>query len=165
MPKCSSCQDDLLICNLTYLGQSMTLTLSDLKSKLPSNLSGSQSIWVDPPRREKDDSGKFIALSQIAKKLLTKTLTKLTSRKTKHFCLTWPGRSTADLNRSTRTPLDLGRPKLSVGLCRGALTHSRARWRGGGGWQRPPLRCVLVPRKRRCGRGLKLRSIGLYEMT
>ena len=73
------------------------------------------------------------------------------------FCLTWPGRSTVHLNRSTRTPLDSERPKLSVGLCHEALSHSGVRWRGG--WQPPPppaLRCVLVPRKRRCGRGLNL---------
>ena len=34
----------LLICNLTYLGQFMTMTLGDPRSKLPSDLSGSQSI-------------------------------------------------------------------------------------------------------------------------
>ena len=45
-----------------------------------------------------------------------------------------------DLNRSTRTQLDSERPKLSVGLFREALSHSGARWRGGGGgvWQPPP---------------------------
>ena len=30
----------LLICHLTYLGQSVTLTLADLRSKLPSDVSG-----------------------------------------------------------------------------------------------------------------------------
>ena len=53
------------------IGQSMTLTLGDLRSKLPSDFSGHNvGIWVDPPWREKDDGGKFVALSQIAKKLL-----------------------------------------------------------------------------------------------
>ena len=47
------------------------------------------------------------------------------------FSLTSPGRSTVDLNRSTRTPLDSERPKLSGGSCREALSHSGARWRGG----------------------------------
>ena len=71
--------------------------------------------------------------------------------------LVWPrlARSTVDLNRSNRTPLDSERPKLSDGLCREALSHSGARWRGG--WQPPPPpRCVLVWWKRRCGRGLKV---------
>ena len=36
-----------------------------------------------------------------------------------------------DLNRLSRTPLDSERPKLSAGLCRGVLSHSGARWRGG----------------------------------
>ena len=34
----------LLICSLAYLGQSVTLTSGDLRSKLPSDLSGSKSI-------------------------------------------------------------------------------------------------------------------------
>ena len=38
----------LMVCNLTYFGQSVTLTLGDLKSKLPNDLSGLQSVCVDP---------------------------------------------------------------------------------------------------------------------
>ena len=42
------------------------------------------------------------------------------------------GAGTVPLNRSNRTTLDMKRSKLSAGICREALSHSGARWRGGG---------------------------------
>ena len=61
-----------MLCNMTYLSKSVTLTLDDLRSNFflqNSDFRGVKSISVDPPwgdRREKHDSGKVIALSQIA---------------------------------------------------------------------------------------------------
>ena len=79
--------------SVTYLIQSVTLTLGDVRSRLRSILSGGHNItiWLDPLLRLKDNGGKISALSQIAKKWLTKALTKLTSQKTEHFLfdLTW----------------------------------------------------------------------------
>ena len=49
-----------MICNLTNLGKSVILTLADLRSKLRSDLSKSQSICVDPPWREKDENQRSI---------------------------------------------------------------------------------------------------------
>ena len=58
-----------------------------------------------------------------------------------------------DPNRSTRTPLDSERPKLSAGLCREALSHSGARWRGG--WHPPPSGAFSSGEKS-CGQGLRM---------
>ena len=128
----------LLICNLTYLGQSVTLTLADLRS------SYQMTFWVTKymsrsaltkERRWR----KISALSQIAKKLLTKNLTKLTSRKTEHFLfnLTWKVYGWPKWVHSHT--MDSERHKLFAGLCREALSHSGARWRGGGTPPPPPL--------------------------
>ena len=59
-----------------------------------------------------------------------------------------------DLNKPTRKLLDWERPKLFGGLCREALSHSGARWHRVWQLAPPPLRCVLIWWKRRCGREL-----------
>ena len=51
-----------MICGMTYLGQSVNLTLSDLSSKLTSDFSGSLNIWIESSWREKRDGGKIISL-------------------------------------------------------------------------------------------------------
>ena len=66
------------------------------------------------------------------------------------FCLTWPGRSTVDLNRSTRTPLDSERPQAIRWSLSRFITLRSEMARGGGG--NHPLRCVLVWWKRRVKR-------------
>ena len=85
----------LMICNKTYLGQSVILALCDLRSNIPSDLSGSLSIWIDPPWREKHDGAKINALSQISNNILTNNYR---LEKRNFFSLTWPGRSTVYLN-------------------------------------------------------------------
>ena len=53
MDRCQSVRlikTHLIICDMTYLGQSVTLTLDDLGSKLPSDfLSKKVGILIDPP--------------------------------------------------------------------------------------------------------------------
>ena len=115
---------------MTSLGQSVTLTLGDLRPKLPSALSGSQSMFIDPPWREKHDGSEISALSQIANKLLTKNYCPGNGI---FFSLTWPGRSTVKVNGYIRTAFDEERAKLSAGPCCEALSQSGATCLGGGG--------------------------------
>ena len=141
----------LLICNLTYLSEYVTLTLGDLRSKLPSNLCGSQSRSVDPPWPGKDDGGKISALSQIAKKLLTKKLYEIDVSENGAFFV-WPDLECQRLTKIGHLAHHLIRnvPKLVVVA---KLYHTQERDCAGDG-NHPP-RCVLVWWKRRCGRGLK----------
>ena len=120
----------------------MTLTMGDLRSKLPSDLSGSQSIGMSRSASARERRWWQIHRSiSNSEDVIDENLDEIdVPEKGAFFCLTWPERSTVDLNRPTRTPLDFGRPKLSVGLCREALSHSGARWRGGGGNHPPQVR-------------------------
>ena len=128
------------------LGQSVTLILGDPRPKLPSDLSGSQSIWVDPPWREKDDGGKISALSQIAKKLLTKHYRKKGKRNV--FNLTWLGRSTVAPNRSTHAPFGFGTSQaIRWSLSRSFITFRSEMARGGGGQPLPQVRSRLVKKE------------------
>ena len=145
----------LLICNLTYLGQSVTLALSEVKlpevkvTKWPFRVKKYMSRSALTRERR---WWQISALSQIAKKLLTKNLTKLTSRKTEHFLfdLTWKvngwpkwlNSHTIGFRTSQAIRWSLSRSSITLGseMARGVP---------------PPPRCVLVWWKKRCGLGLQ----------
>ena len=152
MPKSSSCQDASFNMQLDLFRSLSDLDLGWPEVKViewPFHHKVYESIRLD---ERKTMMAKSLYLKQ-RKCYQRKTIAKNEPWKPNIFCLTWPGRSTVDQNRSTRTPLDSEHPNLSFGLCCEASSHSGARWRGGGV---PPPRCVFVPWKRRCGRGLNI---------
>ena len=52
-----------LICNMTYLGHTVTLTWRDLRSHFKIDLSRIKNIWIDPASREKHDGVKLVPLA------------------------------------------------------------------------------------------------------
>ena len=51
-----------LICNMTYLSHTVTLTWRDLRSNFKNDLSRIKSIWIDPAWREEHDGVKLVHL-------------------------------------------------------------------------------------------------------
>ena len=59
-----------LLCNMTYLGHTVTLTWRDLRSTFfKIHLSRITNIWIDPARRDEHDGVKIILLSLVREKL------------------------------------------------------------------------------------------------
>ena len=63
---------DPLICNMTYLGHLLTLTLGDPRSNLQIDLLRSKSISFDRACREEHIGIKIISLTYVVQKLLVK---------------------------------------------------------------------------------------------
>ena len=59
---------------MTYLGRFVTLTSSDMRSKLQIYLSRSKSISVDPAWLEEHSDVKIIPLTDVVQKLLIKNV-------------------------------------------------------------------------------------------